>query len=63
VLFMTSVLAAVVPVAPQPWGALGAELLAVTAVSGTVLLILDRRAGHATERGVARSTPGCSWSG
>jgi uncharacterized membrane protein len=54
VLFMTSVLVAVVLVAPQPRAALGAELLAVAAVTGTVLLVLDRRAGHAKDRSVAR---------
>jgi hypothetical protein len=41
VLFMTSVLIAVL-------------LVAVAAVSGTALLILDRRAGHSTDQGVAR---------
>ena len=54
VLFMTSVLIAIVLVAPQPPAALGSELLAVAVFSGTVLLILDRRAGHATDPGVAR---------
>jgi len=54
VLFMTSVLTAVLLVAPQPPAALGAELLAVAAVSGTALLILDRRAGHGSDQGVAR---------
>jgi hypothetical protein len=54
VLFMTSVLVAIVLVAPQPAAALGPELLAVAAVSGTALLILGRRAGHSTERGVSR---------
>ena len=54
VLFMTSVLTAVLLVAPQPPAALGWELLAVAAVSGTALLILDRRAGHSTDQGVAR---------
>jgi hypothetical protein len=54
VLFMTSVLIAVVLVAPQPRTALGTELLAVAAVSGGTLLVLDRRAGHASDRGVAR---------
>ena len=54
VLFMTSVLIAVLLVAPQPPAALGWELLAVAAVSGTALLILDRRAGHSTDQGVAR---------
>jgi hypothetical protein len=54
VLFMTSVLAALVLVAPQPPTALGWELLAVAAVTGIILLVLDRRAGHATRPGVAR---------
>ncbi len=54
VLFLTSVLIAVLLVAPQPPAALGWELLAVAAVSGTALLILDRRAGHSTDQGVAR---------
>jgi uncharacterized membrane protein YhhN len=54
VLFMTSVLIAVLLVAPQSPAALGWELLAVAAVSVTVLLILDRRAGHGTDPGVAR---------
>ena len=54
VLFMTSVLAAVVLVAPQPPAALGWELLALAALSGTVLLVLDRRAGHSSHHGVAR---------
>ena len=54
VLFMTSVLTAVLLVAPQPPAALGWELLAVAAVSGASLRILDRRAGHATDQGVAR---------
>jgi hypothetical protein len=54
VLFMTSVLIAVLLVAPQPPAALGGELLAVAAVSGVALFVLDRRAGHATGPGVAR---------
>jgi hypothetical protein len=54
VLFMTAVLTAVLLVAPQPPAALGSELLAVAAASGTALLILDRRAGHSTGQGVAR---------
>jgi hypothetical protein len=53
VLFMTSVLTAVLLVAPQP-PALGSELLAVAVVSGAALLILDRRAGHGSDQGVAR---------
>jgi hypothetical protein len=55
VLFMISVLAAVLLVAPQPAAALGAELLVLAAASGTVLLILDRRAGHGGDQVVARS--------
>jgi hypothetical protein len=54
VLFMTSVLIAVLIVAPQPPAALGAELLAVAVVSGVALLILGRRAGHEAGQGVAR---------
>jgi hypothetical protein len=54
VLFMTSAIAAIVLVAPQPSPALGAELLAVGAISGTALLILDRRAGHDPQSRVAR---------
>jgi hypothetical protein len=54
VLFMISVLVAVLLVAPQPAAALGAELLAVAVVSGTCLLILDRRAGHGSDQEVAR---------
>ena len=54
VLFMTSVLVAVLLVAPQPPAVLGPELLAVAVVSGAVLLILDRRAGHSTGKGAVR---------
>jgi len=54
VLFMTSVLVAALLVAPQPAAALGWELLAAAAVTGFALFILDRRAGHATDPGVAR---------
>jgi hypothetical protein len=54
VLFMTSVLIAVLLVAPQPAAALGAELLAVAVVSGAGLLILDRRAGHGSDQEVTR---------
>lgn len=53
-LFLISVLIAVLLVAPQPPAALGAELLALAVVSGMALFILDRRAGHAADRGVAR---------
>jgi len=54
VLFMTSELIAVFLVAPQPAAALGWELLAVAAFSGTALLLLDRRAGHGGDQDVAR---------
>jgi hypothetical protein len=54
VLFMTSVLIAVLLVAPQPAAALGWELLAVSVVSGGTLFVLDRRAGHGSDHGVAR---------
>ena len=54
VLFMTSVLIAILLVAPQPAAALAWELLALAVVSGTALLILDRRAGHSTDQGMAR---------
>ena len=54
VLFMTSVIVAVVLVAPQPSAALGWELLAVAAASGSALLVLDRRAGHGSHQAVAR---------
>jgi hypothetical protein len=54
VLFMISVLTALVLVAPQLRAALGAELLAVAVVSATVLIVLDRRAGHGSEQRVAR---------
>jgi hypothetical protein len=53
VLFMTSVLIALLLVVPQPPVALGWELLAVAVVSGTALLALDRRAGHGADQGVA----------
>jgi hypothetical protein len=42
-------------VARQPAAALGAELIAVAAVSGTLLLILDRRAGHGSNQEAARA--------
>ena len=54
VLFMTSVLTAIVLVAPQPSAALGWELLGVAVVAGAALLVLDRRAGHSSSQGVAR---------
>jgi hypothetical protein len=54
VLFMTSVMIAVMLVAPQPATAVGAELLALAVFVGAVLFTLDRRAGQAREPGVAR---------
>ena len=53
VLFMTSVLVALLLVAPQPAAALGWGLLSVAVVSGAAMLVLDRRAGHA-EQGAIR---------
>jgi hypothetical protein len=55
VLFMTSVLIAIVLVAPQPSTAVGAELTAVAVICGALLLILDRRAGRAHDPGIPRS--------
>jgi hypothetical protein len=54
VLFITPGVTALLLVAPQPVPALGAELLAVAAASGTVLFVLNRRAGHDQESRVAR---------
>jgi hypothetical protein len=54
VLFMTSVLSALMLVAPQPATTVGSELLALAVLAGATLLILDRRAGQAREPGVAR---------
>ena len=46
VLFMISVLSGLLLVAPQPRLALGPELLALAAISGLILVVLDRRAGR-----------------
>jgi hypothetical protein len=54
VLFMTSVLMAVVIVAPQSSTAVGAELLALAVACGGALLVLGLRAGHVDEPGVIR---------
>src|ERR1700745_1273562 len=54
VLFMSSALAAIVLVAPQPGDALSGELGALAAVSGAPLYVLDRRGGHAQTSRVAR---------
>jgi hypothetical protein len=51
---MTSVLIAVLLVAPQPAAALGAESLAVAVVSGAGPLILDQRAGRGSDQDVAQ---------
>lgn len=53
-LFMTSVMIAVVLVAPQPTTAIGWELVAVAVACGTALVILDQRAGHAHKPGAVR---------
>jgi hypothetical protein len=58
VLFMTSALAAIVLVAPQPGDALGGELVALAAVSGATLYVLDRRGGHDQTSRVARYSNG-----
>jgi len=56
VLFLTPAIGALVLAAPQPAAALGAELLAAAAVSGSALYVLDRRTGHdpGAGTGVAR---------
>ncbi|HEY3883416.1 MAG TPA: hypothetical protein VGM12_32925 [Trebonia sp.] len=54
VLFMTSALAALALVAPQPGGALGGELVGLAAVAGAALFVLDRRGGHDQANRVAR---------
>ena len=54
VLFMTTALAAIMVVAPQPGAALGGELIALAALSGAALYVLDRRGGHDQTSGVAR---------
>ena len=53
VLFITPALGALVLVAPQP-GALGGELIALAALSGGTLYVLNRRGGHDETSGVAR---------
>jgi hypothetical protein len=47
VLFVTPAISAVLLVAPQPRAALGAELLALSALCGAAVIVLDRRAGPA----------------
>jgi hypothetical protein len=47
-LFMSAVLIALIVVAPQPRVALGVELLLLAGTTAVGMLILGRRAGHAT---------------
>jgi modulator of FtsH protease len=54
VLFMTSALAAIILVAPQPGDALGGELVALALASGAALVVLDRQGGHDPTSQVAR---------
>lgn len=54
VLFMTSALAAIILVAPQPGDALGGELVALAVASGAALVVLDRQGGHDPTSQVAR---------
>jgi hypothetical protein len=54
VLFLTSALASILVVAPQPANALGGELIGLAMLSGTALYVLDRRGGHDQTSGVAR---------
>ena len=54
VLFVMAALAALILVAPQPPGALGAELIALALVAGVSLYIFDRRGGHDSASSVAR---------
>jgi hypothetical protein len=54
VLFLTSAITGVVLVAPQPRTGIAVELLVLAAISGTALLVLDRRAGHDSTNIVAR---------
>ena len=53
-LFMTSVVVALVLVAPQPEIAVGLELLAWALLSGALMVILDRRAGNQSTYRAAR---------
>jgi hypothetical protein len=54
VLFLTSALASIVLVAPQPGDALGGELVALALLAGTALYVFDRRGGHDQTNRVAR---------
>ena len=51
---MTSVLVAVLLVAPQPRVALGLELLVLAVASGTGMVVLDLRAGRGHDQSVPR---------
>lgn len=53
VLFMTSVVVALVLVAPQPDTAIGLELLGWAFVSGALMFVLARRAGHGSPQRAA----------
>jgi hypothetical protein len=54
VLFMTSVVVALVLIAPQPDAAIGIELLGWAFASAALFIILDRRAGHRSTYRAAR---------
>jgi len=53
-LFMITVLISIILAAPQPTTPIGWELLALGTGSGTLMHVLGRRAGHASEPGAAR---------
>jgi hypothetical protein len=53
-LFMTAVLVALIVSAPQTRVALGVELLLLAVASALLMLILDRRVGHATGKRITR---------
>jgi hypothetical protein len=54
VLFMPSVVVALVLVAPQPDAAIGLELLGWALFSGVLMVVLDRRAGNRSASRAAR---------
>ena len=54
VLFMTSVVVALVLVAPQPDTAMASEMLGWAVLSSVLFIILDRRAGHRSTHRAAR---------
>ena len=53
-LFMTNVVLALIVATPQSSLALGVELLLLAVSSGGLMLVLDRRAGHAPAMSVTR---------